>query len=128
MARERWRNVPGWPPYRVSSNGRVRGHRGLMKPVPDRDGYLYVRLQSGGRQRRAGVAVLVLEAFAPPRLPGMEACHGPQARGRDDCRLEVLRWDDRLGNERDKLSGWSETAGAVSRPDLTVFPVTAGQA
>lgn len=126
MARERWRNVPGWRGYRVSSNGRVRGQRGPLQPTADKDGYLYVTLRDGGQSRRVGVAVLVLEAFDRPRPDDMEACHSRKARSRQDCRLAVLRWDTRRGNERDKLDRWNEIGTGASRPETGLFPVTSG--
>jgi hypothetical protein len=127
MARERWRKVPGWPRYRHSSNGRTKGPRGLLKPTPDKDGYLYVTLRAGhAKPRRVGVATLTLEVFAGPRPGGHEACHSREAAGRQDCRLEVLRWDTRKGNEQDKLERWNEIGGRLSPPLTSVFPVTAG--
>ena len=137
--RERWRRVPGWPAYKVSSRGRVksvprrlangRDHGGgELTQTPDKDGYLTVLLCDGPRTRRVGVAVLVLEAFDKLRPEGMEACHGPQ--GHQVNHLSELRWDTRLGNERDKrrTEGKRRTEDGnrtgVSCPRSTVTAVT----
>ena len=130
--RECWRRVPGWPAYKVSSRGRVksvprqlangRDHGGTeLTQAPDDDGYLYVMLHDGPRQRRAHVAVLVLEAFMPPRPSGAEACHGP--KGRAVNHLSELRWGTRVENERDKRRTEDRNRRGVSRPSLGVTAV-----
>ena len=129
--RERWRRVPGWPAYKVSSRGRVKSvprrlangadhGGGVLAQTPDGDGYLYVTLHDGPRSRRVHVAVLVLEAFMPPRPAGAEACHGP--KGREVNWLVNLRWGTHRENERDKLKAEDRNRTGVSRPFL---PVTA---
>lgn len=125
--RERWRNAAGWPGYRVSSSGRVRGPRGLLRPTPDKDGYLYVTLRERGRSRRAGVHVLVLEAFVSARPAGMEGCHRNGVH--QDNVLVNLRWGTHRENERDKKrESGSETGGPVSRPEISAAPVACGVA
>ena len=129
--RERWRRVPGWPAYKVSSRGRVksvprrlangRDHGGgELTQTPDPDGYLYVTLHAGPRTRRVHAAVLVLEAFAGPCPPGHEALHG--LKGREVNWLVNLRWGTHRENERDKLKAEDRNRTGVSRPFL---PVTA---
>jgi hypothetical protein len=123
--RERWRRVPGWPAYKVSSRGRVksvprrlangRDHGGTeLAQVPDDDGYLYVTLADGPRRRRVSVAELVLEAFVQPRPEGLEVLHGP--KGRAVNHLSELRWGTRVENERDKRRTEDRNGRGVSRP------------
>ena len=137
--RKRWRTVPGWPGYKVSSrggqvrsvprklaNGRMHGGQ-LLTPTPDEDGYLCVTLRDGSRSRRVRVATLVLEAFDRPRPEGMEACHSPEGQQVND--LDKLRWDTHLRNERDKRKGRErgdgrEEIGIVSRQLTAVSPVS----
>ena len=99
--RERWRRVPGWPAYKVSSRGRVksvprrlangRDHGGLpLKLRPDKDGYLYVRFSDGVRSQRFAVHRLVLLAFEGPCPEGMEVLHGPG--GNQDDGVTNLRY------------------------------------
>ena len=134
--RERWRRVPGWPAYKVSSRGRVksvprrlangRDHGGTeLTQTPDRDGYLYVTLHDGGRPpRRVHVAVLVLEAFDRPKPEGMEACHG-----RDGHQVNWwpsnLRWGTHRENEQDKRRTEVRNRREVSRPFSPVSTVSA---
>lgn len=105
--RRRWRNCPGRPGYRVSSDGLAksvprtlsdgRAHGGgLLRPRADADGYLMVKVAG----QWVHVHVLVLEAFHGLRPPGMEGCHGPG--GSQDNRAEVLRWDTHPENLRDR--------------------------
>jgi len=133
--RERWRRVPGWPAYKVSSRGRVksvprrlangREHGGgELTQTPDPDGYLYVTLHDGPRSRRVHVAVLVLEAFDRPKPEGMEACHG-----RDGHQVNWwpsnLRWGTHRENEQDKRRTEVRNRREVSRPSLAVSAITA---
>ena len=103
MSSERWRAIPGHPGYEASTLGRVRsvdrrlrdGRRAggvVLAPVPDRDGYLRVKL---GR-RIVGVHVAVALAWLGP----------PEARHMNDDRQDNtpgnLAWGSRSDNERDK--------------------------
>jgi hypothetical protein len=74
---EKWADVPGYDSYQVSSFGQVRSRDRLgaarqrlkgrmVKPVADKDGYLYVRL---GSRRHRLVHRLVLEVFVGPCPP-----------------------------------------------------------
>ena len=73
---EEWRAIPGYEPCAASSAGRVRGMRGhVLKPwcAGSARQYFYVSL---GAQRKAGVHVLVCEAFHGPRpSPLHEVAH-----------------------------------------------------
>ena len=128
--RERWRRVPGWPAYKVSSRGRVKSvprrlangaeHGGTeLAQTPDGDGYLYVTLRDGPRSRCVHVAVLVLEAFDRAKPEGMEACHG-----RDGHQVNWwpsnLRWGTHRENERDKRRTEVRNRRDASRPSLAV--------
>jgi hypothetical protein len=111
---------------RVLADGREHGGA-LLTQTPDRDGYLTVHLRDGGRERRAPVHVLVLEAFRGPRPDGMEGCHGPQGQLVND--LDHLRWDTPEGNVRDRLRESRmerENGTAVCSPFPAVTPVTGG--
>ena len=116
----RYRDVAGFPGYRVGDDGSVwsnrrwRGRRPgtwhrlkarpNVTPRPCRQGhYLAVLLHryvdEVRKQTNRLVHVLVLEAFVGPRPEGAFACHGngdPQ-----DNRLANLRWDDWMANIED---------------------------
>lgn len=67
----------------------------MLKPYPDKDGYLCVKLHG----RTVKVHHLVLDAFHGERPAGMEGCHGPG--GRQDNRSHVLRWDTHPENMKE---------------------------
>src|SRR5438309_620970 len=137
MTRERWRNIPGWPGYKVSSNGRVKSvdrvlsdgrlcGGAMLKGAPDKDDYLYVSLCDGPRRRRIAVHVLVLEAFTGPRPDGQEARHGPG--GRQDNRTVNLRWGTHRENEQDKWKTEHWKQREASPPETPITPVTLAEA
>lgn len=109
---EQWKPVPGYEGYYdVSDQGRVMslaridasGNRRkprILRPRPDRRGYLMVDLYRGGVQRTHKVHRLVLTAFTGPCPDGMEACHGDDRP--DNNRLTNLRWDTSGGNAADR--------------------------
>ena len=128
---EEWRAVPGFPGYEVSDLGRVRSYRtcwglretpSLLKPWPDKDGYLSVSL-CGGAARGKGksgpvsrlvrkVYRLVLEAFDRKRLPGEECAHGDGDRSNNA--LANISWKTHVENERDKVKHGTHTRGERS--------------
>lgn len=61
-----WRNIPSCDErYYVSSDGRVLGANGLLKPVRGKDGYLRCNIAQDGKFRLWLVHRLVAEAFIP---------------------------------------------------------------
>lgn len=66
---EIWKQVPGWPRYEVSSEGRVRnvesGKVLLQQKAPH--GYMYLALYQNSKSRPTTVHALVAEAFIGPR-------------------------------------------------------------
>jgi hypothetical protein len=105
--------VPGYRgSYEVSDAGRVRslaridasGHRRksrILRPRPDRGGYLMVDLYRNGVQVTYKVHRLVLLAHVGPCPDGMEGCHANDQP--DDNRLSNLRWDTPDGNMGDRF-------------------------
>ncbi len=112
-------DVPGWPGYLVTSDGRVfsrwrRGTAGLDRSRPpielharDRSksrkkcGYLSVALRRDGKEWAVFVHTLVLLTFAGPRPSGYEARHLNGVRS--DNRAENLAWGTRAENLADRL-------------------------
>lgn len=108
-AQEHWKSVPGYPDYKVSSQGRVRrceavgrwaaGH--VLRPGRARSGHLYVMLTGPNRRvRKEFVHRLVAKAFVgPPPFEGAMVLH------HDDCptnnRPANLYWGDHRQNVRD---------------------------
>lgn len=110
--RIRWRPVDGFPWYRVSNTGVVQccRERGpgvyltlewrTVTPVPEKDGYLQVRLWTSGRSRLYRVHTLVLLAFVGECPDGMEACH--KDGDPTNNRLANLRWGTPKSNCGDR--------------------------
>jgi hypothetical protein len=108
-----YRDIPGFPGYRVGSDGSVwsRWRRGCLTVMTDkwvkkathhwkRAHYLTVVLHRDKKQKTLPVHGLVLMAFVGPKPPGMCACHNNGIA--TDNRPENLRWDTPKGNAADR--------------------------
>lgn len=120
MPPERWLPVVGYEGlYEVSDRGIVRslprqtltGMRGgyPLAGCLDAWGYPHVGLCRDGKVRTRKVHRLVLEAFAGPRPPGMEARHGPGGAG--DAALANLQWGTPTENAADKIRDGTTNQG-----------------
>lgn len=64
--KEIWADIEGYDgKYQVSSWGRVRGARGIMKPYENHKGYLKIGLIKDGVKTKHRVNRLVAQAFIP---------------------------------------------------------------
>lgn len=120
-----YRVVPGFPAYRVGSDGSVWSRwkrrwvgrsvettpEGLWKRMGHgmAAGYRRVSLYRSGEQCPYNIGVLVLTAFVGPCPDGMEICHGNG--NRLDDRLENLRWGTRLENAADRVRHGTQVKG-----------------
>jgi hypothetical protein len=108
-----WAAVPGFPAYRLSSDGLLwtcwgrGGKRRLLtnmwRPVvPDvgKKGHRRVTLYAPGKRLRVLLHRLMLELFVGPCPDGMEACHGDGNPANN--KLDNLRWDTPQGNWLDR--------------------------
>lgn len=121
FTRERWRSVPGYPAYQVSSSGRVRSlgtakrpEGGVLRCSPSRaTGYRYATLYRGEKGRTAGkkvkVAVLVLTAFVGPGR-GLDARHLDDVKTNDT--LRNLSWGTRRDNVCDAIANGKLRTGS----------------
>lgn len=112
MSRERWRNCPGRPGYRVSSRGRVKsvgrvlpdgrqlGGR-ILKPAFTDRGYLKVVIRENDHSVNLPIHRLVVTAFYGPIPAGMEVRH--LNGDRRDNRVENLRPGTKAENTQDSL-------------------------
>jgi hypothetical protein len=87
---EEWRPTPEAPGYEASSLGRVRGPGGILKQIPNRDGYLMVSVKIDGVWTSRQVGACVCAAFHGPRPEGHEADHRDTHRQRNTP--GNLRW------------------------------------
>jgi len=108
MERERWKEIPGFDDYFVSSAGRIRsfkakGNGKLLSQPKNTNGYLFVNIMGNdGFMHVKRVHVLVCLAFIGPRPRGMEICH--RDCNKENNSPENLRYDTPLGNSRDTIS------------------------
>lgn len=111
-----YRDAPGFPGYRVGSDGSVwnswincrSGRRRTerwkrLKLAVNDNGYLSVNLTPPGRPyRTVRVHRLVLEAFVGPCPEGMECRHYPD-QNKQNNNLENLSWGTRDRNVADNI-------------------------
>lgn len=106
---ERWRRIPAFPLYEVSSSGRVRrwvtGRQ--LTTYPTNFGHLKVHCGRSGRDKL--VHRLVLEAFVGPCPDGMECRHlnGDPS----DNRLDNLAWGSHEENMQDSVRHGTRARG-----------------
>jgi len=100
---ETWKEVPGYPGYEVSDQGRVRSWRSkrypgkrrkkpwVLRPWTNSEGYLRVSLCKDGKRDTRLVHRVVLSAFDPD--PPAERFQGEHLDGsKDNNKLANLRW------------------------------------
>jgi len=131
--------IPGFPGYRVGTDGSVwscrkqQGQRGKCRAGPvyvisdewrklshrkRSDGYPSVELYVGdGKPHYYRVHTLVLTAFIGPRPAGEECCH--RNGDRADCRLSNLRWGTRSDNMRDRVQHGVQIGSSHHNAKLT---------
>lgn len=114
--RERERDLPRFPGYRIRDDGTVIGRRGrALRPQP-RSGYLRVPLFGAcGLRHFRPIHILVLEAFVGPRPSARH--HGAHLDG-DKRNNHVLNLDWKLPpeNEADKKLHGTAPRGGPRRP------------
>lgn len=122
-----FRDVPGFPGYRIDTNGHLQsclkiGGRVFVLTDQWRDikgwldgfGYRRIGLRVQGRSRSIyrRLHELVLLTFVGQPSKGQEACHNDG--NRENNRLENLRWDTRKGNLADCLKHGTRIRGSKS--------------
>jgi hypothetical protein len=109
---EIWRPIPGLPPYRVSTFGRVessarRGGGGIGHPWKPKSfttcykGYLRFSVSHGDRHGAMTVHHAVLLAFAGPCPVGFVGCHNDGNKTNNHA--GNLRWDSWRANSQDRI-------------------------
>ena len=132
-----YREVPGFPSYRVGNDGSVwtrrpRSHSKdrswtdwrKMKPSQGNKGRPLLRLYAeDGTSKPKSVYIIVLEAFVGPRPEGCEGCHFPDDDPSNSATWN-LRWDTPKNNHADRVlcgtSNRGERCGAAKfkEPDI----------
>lgn len=99
-AKEEFRDVPGFPGYRVSNLGTVFGPRTALQPQVGEQGHCRVTLYKDGAAHRELVHRLVLSVFDRPPTDGEQACH---KNGDPGCNaIHNLRWGTQSDNWQDR--------------------------
>lgn len=64
---EQWKEIAGFPKYRVSNTGEIRSEysNSILIPFETNSGYLQVHLSEGGKRFKRYIHRLVAEAFVP---------------------------------------------------------------
>ena len=95
---ENWKDIPDYEGrYQVSDSGRVKSvvrknrlTEKIMKPHPDKDGYMRVGLREEGKLWTTSIHRLVMLAFVGPCPEGKQVDHENQIK--DDNNLSNLRY------------------------------------
>lgn len=108
-----YREIPGFPGYRIGSDGTVwsciipgKKHTDLcdkwkkLKLISTK-GYFKVNISKSGKIHQKKVHRLLLEIFVGPCPPNGECCHFDDNRSNND--LSNLRWGTRRENSLDAV-------------------------
>lgn len=106
-----WKDVPGYPGYLVSSDGKIASMRsGERRMLSQRmhKGYWHVQVKRDGHQKKRPVHQLVLLAFVGPKTE--QKPEGRHLNGDAlDNRCSNLAWGSRMDNHRDALEHGTAT-------------------
>lgn len=105
------RDIPGYPGYKATSDGRIIGKRGkVMSPhVAKSTGYKGVTIHVGGKQGLLTVHRGVCLAFHGVPESGQEVAHKNGIR--TDNRAENLRWKTRPENAQERVEHGTQIRG-----------------
>jgi hypothetical protein len=93
--KETWKTVVDFENYEVSSLGTVRRRLGkTLKPTPDKDGYLTVRVGSRAEKHTLKVHRLVAQAFVPNPKGLPQVNHIGENTDNRACKLEWISTAD----------------------------------
>lgn len=128
----RYATINRFPGYRFGEDGSVwsakSGSWRQLSPSRDSDGYRIVPLSICGKRYMSKVPRIILEAFTGEAPTGFHCCHNNGVK--DDDRLDNLRWDTPLNNERDKrlhgtnLLGERHWAAKLTECDVKLIRAT----
>lgn len=124
-----YREIPGFPGYRIGDDGsvwscrervHVIGLRGSQSVIgtawhrlrvrQNQNGYAIITIRARNKTVTRLVHQLVLETFVGPCPSGMEACHFPY-RNKTNNALSNLRWDTKVANAADRVAHGNGLAG-----------------
>ncbi|AWN05330.1 HNH endonuclease [Streptomyces phage Ibantik] len=105
------RDIPGYPGYKATSDGRIIGKKGKeMSPHTAKGtGYMGVTVHVGGKQGLLTVHKGVCLAFHGLPDPGQEVAHKNGIR--TDNRAENVRWKTRPENAQERVEHGTQVSG-----------------
>lgn len=121
---EEFRDIQGWPGYRIGSLGTVMSCRHVngkgplssewhaLTQYPNADGYMQIRLYNNGSRGMRRVHLLVIAAFVGPPLPGQECRHLDGNRTNNNA--NNLAWGTHSENMADTIRHKTSTPGEKS--------------
>ena len=136
-----FREIPGWPGYRVNSIGVVQSckdNSGFLsdeweekKANVDKDGYMMLRLHKKNRTLFTGVHPLVLTCFGPTRPPGPSMALHKDGVPSNNC-ISNLYWgfakDNAIDRDAHGTTALGERSGNAKLTWEEVFAIRASYA
>jgi HNH endonuclease/Homeodomain-like domain len=114
LEKELWACHPTLTDYQVSTLGRVKGPRNILRTAPCKNRlYVYVQIRS----KIYAVHRLVLETFVGPCPDGLLTCHNDGDPTNN--RVNNLRWDTPKANAADRVSHGNTWAGGRNGSKLS---------
>jgi hypothetical protein len=120
--KEIWKQIPGCKKYEVSTHGRIKSSRGILKPYIDKRGYCSVSIRRHGIRKNRTIHRIVLEVFIGECPEGMTASHldGDPTNNR----IENLSWETHSDNcRRKKHHGTWQCGERIGNSKLTAAEV-----
>jgi len=105
---EEWKGIDGFPGYKISSMGRVRGPKKLLSLATDSSGYLSCVLWKDSKGHTRTVHRLVCSAFHTPIEGKLMVDHID--RNKLDNSVSNLRWSDRSEQNINRVMPPSSTS------------------
>lgn len=96
--KEIWKELYDFPGYCVSSLGRVKGPRSILKPLIDKYGYYRICLYRNRKKYYKFIHSLILESFIGPRPKGYECNHKDGKK--ENNKLNNLEWTTPSENQK----------------------------
>lgn len=112
---EEWRAITNFPRYQVSSEGRVRSDKCILKMFRFKKNspYLAVDLMKDGNRSRRAVHQLVIEEFVGNRPNGMEVRHLDGKA--DNNKATNLVWGTKSQNQQDRIKHGTDARGEKNK-------------